>query len=129
MKTIVTRSPSGFTATDDAQRMLLRCILRDACEWHYTITGACPECRATGDICLPHWDGHAVPGAKYRDLSSCLTGCDGLPYGQASPLTFEHQKIIAAALHAAIKYRTRGESIEDVALMAAYREVQRQLNV
>ena len=114
-------------AADDAQRMLLCCVLRDALERQHTIEAACADCQAAGDTCLRHWDAHEQPGQEYRGLQMRLEGYDGRPYGQAFPLTARDRQVIAAALAEAITFRGARKAAEDIALMAAYRVLRREL--
>ncbi|HUY44984.1 MAG TPA: hypothetical protein VMV92_04580 [Streptosporangiaceae bacterium] len=54
-------------------------------------------------------------------------GCcyDGLPYGTACPLHAGSSRPSRRALPLAIAYRKGRDSIEDIALIAAYREMHR----
>ena len=114
-------------AADDAQRMLLCCVLRDALERQHTIEAACADCLAAGVTCLRHWDAHEQSGREYRGLQMRLEGYAGLPYGLAFPLTVRDRRVIAAALADAIAFRGARQVAEDMALMAAYRVLRRQL--
>ncbi|MFI5064738.1 MAG: hypothetical protein ACHP9Z_12270 [Streptosporangiales bacterium] len=111
-----------LSAADDAERMLWSAILRDAAEWHYDKLEACGDCVTAGGACLAHWDQHEEPTERYRELRNRLGSYDGLSYGVRYPFTGQEQDIITEAVKDAIAYRTRGETIESVALIAAYRE-------
>ena len=112
-------------AGDDVQRYLLRCILRDASEWHYAILDSCAACRAAGDACIAHWDKYEEPCQKYRELSTHLEGYEGTTRGVACPLDRRQRQTIAAALSEAIAYRSSMPgSPADIAIIAAYSELE-----
>lgn len=106
-------------AADDAQRMLLRCVLHDALRWDYSITDGCLACQAIGDICGAHWDEHQARRAKYHALVDHLELYAGL--ATACPLTVKQQQVISAAVPEAIAYRRGQNAAEDAALLVAYR--------
>jgi hypothetical protein len=114
-----------LAAADDAQRMLLCCILRDAVEWDYRITRACPACQAAGVTCAAHWDEHERRRGEYRALRDHLERYEGL--AGACPLTVSQQRTLAAAVVVAIAYRRGRGAAEDAALLSAYRSLHRRL--
>lgn len=114
----------ALSASDDAQRMLLSAVLHDAAEWHYAAAKA-PCCRAAGGTCAAHWDAHEVPAAAYRALADQLAEDEGLPRGAAAVLTAGQRRVLAAALDAALAYRTGRAGPGNAALIAAYRELAR----
>jgi hypothetical protein len=114
-----------LAAADDTQRMLLRCVLRDALCQDLQITGACADCRAISDLCAAHWDEHQVRRAAYHALASHLESFEGS--AAACPLTVGQRQIIAAAVAAAIAYRREHHAAEDAALLSAYRSLRRRL--
>ena len=103
MKTILSNQVI-LSAADDAERMLLCAILRDAGEYVETL-------------------------AEYRELHTSLEGYEGLPYGINYPLTVSEQDIIKKALKEAIAYRTDTGTLEGRALVMAYREIARALGM
>jgi len=117
----------SLTAEDDAGLLLIGAILRDAAEWRYDETRACPGCLAVNDICCAHWNTHGELARKYRDLRTSLEGYDGL--GIRYPLTMQEQDIIESALNDALLYRSETKTIEGTALIAAYREVAKGLGI
>jgi hypothetical protein len=110
-----------FTAADDAQRMLLRSVLRDALYWDYRITDACAACRAIDDICASHWDDHDALRNDHATLINHLDSYEGSD--NACPLTVRQQQVIVAAVPVAIDYRQKFSGVEDTALLAAYRSL------
>jgi hypothetical protein len=111
-------------AADDVQRYLLCCVLRDAREWHYAILDSCAACLAAGGACIAHWDEHEEPCQEYRDLSSHLEGYEGTARGTACPLDRRQRQAIAAALPKAIAYRSNMPGPADIAIVAAYSELE-----
>jgi hypothetical protein len=124
------RSPARLAAADDAQRMLLCCVLRDAAEFHSTAIGECPGCRVfpqPGGPCDACWESRRPFYTAYHSLADSLASYDGLPYGEAYPLGDDDRRVIAAALPEAIAYRQQhaNSGAEHHVLLMAYRELER----
>jgi hypothetical protein len=122
------RSCARLAASDDAQRMLLCCVLRDAGEFHSAAIGECPACLAfpePGGPCDACWESRRPSYTAYHDLADRLASYDGLPYGEAYPLVDDDRQVIAAALPEAIAYRQQhaGSGVEHHVLLMAYREL------
>jgi hypothetical protein len=114
-----------LAAADDAQRMLLTCVLLDALNRDYRITDACPACRAIDYLCVTHWDEHDTRRTEYQTLRDYLESYEGSD--AVCPLTAHHRQVIAMAVDAAITYRRRRNRPEDTALLAAYRSLRHRL--
>jgi hypothetical protein len=103
----------------------LCCVLRDASEWHYAILESCAACRAVGGACNAHWDEHEEPCHRYRNLSAHLESYQGTANGVTCPLDRGQRQAVIAALSKAIAYRNTSGSAVDIALIAAYRALER----
>jgi hypothetical protein len=78
-------SHERLSATDDAQRMLLCCILRDAGEFHFAAIGECPGCRAflqPGGPCDDCWDTRRPAYTAYHHLADELDSYEAYPMGR-----------------------------------------------
>ena len=112
----------ALTAADDAQLMLLCCVLFDASLLHLAATDACPGCRALGgNLCSERcWNLHEEPLSHYGELRHALEGYLGTAEAVAYPLTARDRETLAAALPEAITFRQQRDRPEDSALLAAY---------
>lgn len=111
-----------FATADDAQRMLLCCVLRDAMEWHYTIAEGCDACQAANaGVCMGHWDTHYTAVDTYISVRDHLGRFEGLPYGRVCPLSAAQQRTLTSAVAEAITYRVEMRQGADAELLAAYR--------
>jgi len=117
---------ADLAAADDAQRMLLWCVLHDAYEWHNSATADCVACQIA-ETCLKHWDRHGRPLLVYMRVMGRLEGCLG--YASRTPCLLAADEIatLATALPYAIKYRAGRDRLEDDALRSAYDNLARQL--
>jgi len=121
------KSPGTLTASDDGQRMILWCVLHDACEWFTDIVSACPQCTAAGFTCDAHWADYEETAEPYRQLARRLEGWSGRPPGTACPITADDWRTLTEALATAIAYRQNRGAAEDAALSAAYEQLGRCL--
>jgi hypothetical protein len=115
--------PDTLAASDDSQRMIWLCVLRDACEWFTDIVSACPQCSAAGFTCDVHWVGYEEVAERYRLLRRRLEGYAGLPAGVACPMTADDRLTLTQALATATIYRRNRGAGEDAALSAAYEQL------
>jgi hypothetical protein len=118
---------AGLAASDDSQRMILLCVLWDACEWHTEIVSACTQCLAAGFTCDAHWPGYEETAEAYRDLRIRLESYSGLPVGTACPIPTAYRHTLTEALATAIIYRHDRNAAEDAALIAAYQQLRHRL--
>jgi hypothetical protein len=121
-------SPGTLAAADDGHRMILLCVLHDACESLIDVVLACPPCIAAGFfICAVHWDDYQETYERYGQLRARLEGSRGL--AKACPLTADDRQTLTEALALATSYRRNGGAAEDAALIAAYEQLGRCLAV
>lgn len=114
-------------AGDDGQRWLLDCVLKDADAWLEIPMDACPSCRGARDVCKDH----EASMELIRERSAVglyLVSIESERFARPLALTADQIRVIAAALPDAIAFRGRGRALEDLALGAAYRELQRHLS-
>jgi hypothetical protein len=122
-------SQPAILGADNAQRMLLMCVLHDAIELHYAAMDRCPACAATkaadpaANECWDCWTPHREPITRYGDLAAPLVALQDAREGTAYPLTVQDRELLAAALPEAITYRQERDGATDRALLAAYREL------
>ena len=121
------KSPGMLAASDDSQRMILCCVLSDACEWFTNIVTACPQCTTAGFTCDAHWAGYEEIAEQYRQLRARLEGYSGLAVGIACPITADDRRTLTEALATATTYRRDRGAAEDAALIAAYEQLGRRL--
>jgi len=121
---------SQVQARDDMHRALLTSALHDGAAWIDMILANCPACRIASEACPEHMPLYERNTAR-GNLTICRFGFDGGLDGASSygpePLSPAERRTIAAALTDAIAYRRTGNAAEDLALIAAYCELERHL--
>lgn len=113
-------------AADDGQRGLLDCMLKDACAWLEIPIDACPSCRGAPDVCEDH-ESAMERIRDYAGIEIYLDSIESERFRKPLLLIADQIRVIAEALPNAIAFRDRGHALEDLALGAAYRELQRHL--
>lgn len=106
---------------DESSQTLLRCVLNDAASSFEALTRDCAACQA--EVCPAHaasydrfcaWN-DAARTLRYQDTPGHAPG----------PLDPARRRAVEDALPDAIGWRSRSTAAEDLALLAAYRELQR----
>lgn len=113
-----------FAVGDQAQQLIIRCLLTDAIEWQWAVIENCPQCERAEHTCPAHAHIYDTQTQRYCDLTMALQDHDGAAPSECLAISAEDDLLIAIALPAALAYRERREDTPaSRALLAAYRQL------